>query len=877
MLRSIVSGLVLAALVSLAAPQDLLFTRSEAKTDWLVFIKSSVTPMPAADGGYVLLKESQSGSQGAELSRYNRHGDQLASTSILGPLGNTVTQPSVAVDSQRNIYVAYSSLELGRDRVFIEKYSPTLTRVGRLTADGPTFVINSLQLVSDGTNLYLGYLDGTVLRLMRIGVNFTFSWVTTLEDVNLLTSMAVNQTKLLVGLGAGQTPFLAAYATADGNQIGAENLPNNGEFSTENTVASLAFAPNGDAFGLTQTVAGVTQLFRYSASNVLTNGPVASLSSPVNVMVTPSGICYSVNDVGGFTTRRANATTLNIEASASGAQPVFKSLFDPVLNVIRSVSNTGTVFSQSPDSLSLDQATAIPNLNDFSFIGQGRSVYVARGSDNVGARQLGIQRFNVGKLWDFTEFDRVPAPFSADASVVDSQNNLWVLVQGATTHSLSKYSPAGVLLWSEVLMSDRTLPRLFSSIAIGPDDQPVVFYGFRDFLYLTKFSTSGARVFDVFQSTASFRDPRVAVAPDNSIYTLHARTGQAEIARWDRTNGSNLWRSSRSVEPLDFGLTPSGHSVVAGRNGVGDAVIVVTKPDGTNLNSNTVSTLSTQDAKLAIQPSGLAAVAFLLRKPNGIFEFNVRRFDPIRNQTLMNSTLVGNAVRPTYAVATSAAGTIYLAQAGTTRGLVQYNSSGAIAFVKTLPSGVTEIVKCITDAQNSVYVLAREQFTVPQGGIASGWIFVKYNTLGTLLAQRRFQSPTPGLNGTPASIAIGRVFDLWVTGSMQLPGLPGAATVQRYLQPVAPTVLGETYQISVNQTFSDPAPGVLRNDSDLNGDPLTVQLVSNPAEGSVQLNSNGSFTFTAGPTEGITVNFKYRVTDSTGRSTIGQCNLEQIP
>ena len=40
------------------------------------------------------------------------------------------------------------------------------------------------------------------------------------------------------------------------------------------------------------------------------------------------------------------------------------------------------------------------------------------------------------------------------------------------------------------------------------------------------------------------------------------------------------------------------------------------------------------------------------------------------------------------------------------------------------------------------------------------------------------------------------------------------------------------------------APGVLGNDTDADGDPLTAQLVTGPANGTLALNADGSFTYT---------------------------------
>ncbi len=64
--------------------------------------------------------------------------------------------------------------------------------------------------------------------------------------------------------------------------------------------------------------------------------------------------------------------------------------------------------------------------------------------------------------------------------------------------------------------------------------------------------------------------------------------------------------------------------------------------------------------------------------------------------------------------------------------------------------------------------------------------------------------------------------------------------------------------LSVNATN-----GLLHNDGDVDGDPITVELVSGPApaEGSLLLNADGSFTFT--PADGFTgdVTFTYRLYD----------------
>ncbi|HEV7378088.1 MAG TPA: Calx-beta domain-containing protein [Pyrinomonadaceae bacterium] len=59
----------------------------------------------------------------------------------------------------------------------------------------------------------------------------------------------------------------------------------------------------------------------------------------------------------------------------------------------------------------------------------------------------------------------------------------------------------------------------------------------------------------------------------------------------------------------------------------------------------------------------------------------------------------------------------------------------------------------------------------------------------------------------------------------------------------APQASNDSYSTNENATLNVPAPGVLTNDTDVEGSTLTAVLVSNPAHGTTTLNSNGSFTY----------------------------------
>jgi hypothetical protein len=60
----------------------------------------------------------------------------------------------------------------------------------------------------------------------------------------------------------------------------------------------------------------------------------------------------------------------------------------------------------------------------------------------------------------------------------------------------------------------------------------------------------------------------------------------------------------------------------------------------------------------------------------------------------------------------------------------------------------------------------------------------------------------------------------------------------------APVAGPDDYQVLMNSSLQVPAPGVLGNDSDADGDILSAVLASGPANGSLSLNPDGSFSYT---------------------------------
>ncbi len=81
----------------------------------------------------------------------------------------------------------------------------------------------------------------------------------------------------------------------------------------------------------------------------------------------------------------------------------------------------------------------------------------------------------------------------------------------------------------------------------------------------------------------------------------------------------------------------------------------------------------------------------------------------------------------------------------------------------------------------------------------------------------------------------------------------------------APVAADDSYSVNEGEILSVSAPGVLANDTDPDGDPLTAVLYSAPAGGSLSLNADGSFTYT--PNAGTTSDsFQYTASDGTAVS-----------
>jgi hypothetical protein len=77
----------------------------------------------------------------------------------------------------------------------------------------------------------------------------------------------------------------------------------------------------------------------------------------------------------------------------------------------------------------------------------------------------------------------------------------------------------------------------------------------------------------------------------------------------------------------------------------------------------------------------------------------------------------------------------------------------------------------------------------------------------------------------------------------------------------APIAANDTYGTTKNVTLTINAPGVLLNDNDPNGEPISAVLESEPSSGALDLDSDGSFSYEPEKGYAGAVTFTYHATD----------------
>jgi hypothetical protein len=109
-------------------------------------------------------------------------------------------------------------------------------------------------------------------------------------------------------------------------------------------------------------------------------------------------------------------------------------------------------------------------------------------------------------------------------------------------------------------------------------------------------------------------------------------------------------------------------------------------------------------------------------------------------------------------------------------------------------------------------------------------------------------------------------------------GTGNVATVTLTVTPegtTLPIAAGDdVYEVAAETTLNVDLPGVLANDVDPEGDPLTATMVAGPTNGTVTLNVDGSFSYTPAIGFAGSDSFTYQAGDGTSVSNIATVTIE---
>jgi VCBS repeat-containing protein len=93
----------------------------------------------------------------------------------------------------------------------------------------------------------------------------------------------------------------------------------------------------------------------------------------------------------------------------------------------------------------------------------------------------------------------------------------------------------------------------------------------------------------------------------------------------------------------------------------------------------------------------------------------------------------------------------------------------------------------------------------------------------------------------------------------------------------APLAVDDGYTVGEDTALTIDAPGVLANDSDIEGVALSASLVTDPAHGTVTVNADGSFTYTPTADFSGSDSFSYRTSDGLAESNVATVLITVSP
>jgi len=209
-------------------------------------------------------------------------------------------------------------------------------------------------------------------------------------------------------------------------------------------------------------------------------------------------------------------------------------------------------------------------------------------------------------------------------------------------------------------------------------------------------------------------------------------------------------------------------------------------------------------------------------------------------------------------------------------------------FIDSTPVAVTIHLAAVNDAptaQADRYTTA-EDSAVNAATFATSLLANDFDPDGDPLTVQQVLDPLHGTlilstNGqftyTPAPNYFGEDTFSYSVSDGQLTSAPAFVTIA--VTPVndPPSTAADSFTLNEDTTLSIALPGLLANDSDPEGSPLTAIRVAGPARGTLILNADGSFTWTPPANFNGTDSFTYRASDGLLTSAITTVTLNVLP
>ena len=237
----------------------------------------------------------------------------------------------------------------------------------------------------------------------------------------------------------------------------------------------------------------------------------------------------------------------------------------------------------------------------------------------------------------------------------------------------------------------------------------------------------------------------------------------------------------------------------------------------------------------------------------------------------------------TWSVGTAANGTL----SGTAPNLTytpnpNYNGGDSFTFsvndgtVDSSTATVSITVNAVNDAPTADDLSVTTDEDVPVGIALSG-----ADIDGDTLTFSVVSGPSNGaLSGTPPNLTytpttgfFGADSFNYVANDGTIDSTEATVTITVNFVNVAPVAADDAYATDEDAVLNVTAPGVLSNDTDADGDPLTAALVVGPADGSLTLNGDGSFDYTPNANYNGPDSFTYLANDGTTDSNVATVSI----